>query len=76
MSVVLTTDHGPVRVITLNRPEVRNALSRELIGILYEALIAADRDKPRSSVDHSRSGPVALKLLTKPPARLCNESPV
>jgi len=44
MSVVLTTDHGPVRVITLNRPEARNALSRELIGALYGALIAADRD--------------------------------
>jgi len=38
--------------------------------------LAADRVKPKSSVDHSRSGPVMLKLLTKPPARLCNESPV
>ncbi len=44
--------------------------------------LAADRVKPKSSVDHSRwgnaqaGGPVMLKLLTKPPARLCNESPV
>ena len=38
--------------------------------------LAADRVKPKSSVDHSRSQPVMLKLLTKPPARLCNESPV
>jgi enoyl-CoA hydratase/carnithine racemase len=45
MSVVLITDHGPVRIITLNRPEARNALSRELIGTLYKALIAADRDE-------------------------------
>jgi hypothetical protein len=32
--------------------------------------------KPKPRVDHSRSKPVMLKLLTKPPARLCNESPV
>lgn len=45
MSVVLTADHGSVRVITINRPEARNALSRELIGALYTALTAADRDE-------------------------------
>jgi hypothetical protein len=48
--------------------------------------LAADRVKPKSSVDHSRSQPVMLKLMTSPPrpnvgagappARLCNESPV
>jgi len=38
--------------------------------------LARERVKPKSSVDHSRSAPVMLKLLTKPPARLCNESPV
>ncbi len=36
--------------------------------------------KPRPGSDHSRgtrnSGPVALTLSTRPPARLCNESPV
>lgn len=39
-----------------------------------------DRVKPKPSGDHSRGtkqqGPIPLKLLTKPPARLCNESPV
>jgi enoyl-CoA hydratase len=44
MSVVLIADHGAVRVITINRPEARNALSRELIGALYIALTSADRD--------------------------------
>jgi enoyl-CoA hydratase len=44
MSVVLIADHGAVRVITINRPEARNALSRELIGALYTALTSADRD--------------------------------
>src|SRR6478736_8751157 len=45
-----------------------------------EPALAADRDKPRSSVDHSRSGgrkaPIPLKLLTIPPKKFCNESPV
>lgn len=45
MSVVLTADHDAVRVITLNRPEARNALSRELIGALYAALTQADSDE-------------------------------
>jgi enoyl-CoA hydratase len=44
MSVVLIADHGAVRVITINRPEARNALSRELIGALYTALTSADRN--------------------------------
>jgi enoyl-CoA hydratase/carnithine racemase len=29
--LVLTADHGAVRLLTLNRPEARNALSRDLI---------------------------------------------
>ena len=44
-----------------------------------EPALAAERVKPKPSGDHSRGtkqGPVALKLLTKPPARICNESPV
>jgi hypothetical protein len=35
-----------------------------------------ERVKPRPGGDHSRGAPVMLKLLTKPPARICNESPV
>ena len=38
-----------------------------------------ERVKPKPSGDHSRGtkqGPIPLKLLTTPPARLCNESPV
>ncbi|MDP9165528.1 MAG: mycofactocin radical SAM maturase [Actinomycetota bacterium] len=47
--------------------------------------LAADRNKPKSSVDHSRTGkrtagPVALTLSVhtpaQPPSRACNESPV
>ena len=42
--VVLTTDHGSVRVITLNRPDARNALGRDLIEALYAELTTADTD--------------------------------
>jgi enoyl-CoA hydratase len=42
MSVLLTEDHGGVRVLTMNRPGSRNALSGELITALYQGLLAAD----------------------------------
>lgn len=45
MTLVLTVDHGGVRVITLNRPAARNALSRDLIRATYAALTAADDDE-------------------------------
>ncbi|MCV7065330.1 enoyl-CoA hydratase [Mycolicibacterium farcinogenes] len=45
MTTVLAASHGPVRVLTLNRPEARNALGRELIEELYGALEAADTDE-------------------------------
>src|SRR3954465_6867316 len=43
-SLVLTADHGAVRLLTLNRPEARNALSRDLIRAAYSALTEADAD--------------------------------
>jgi enoyl-CoA hydratase len=43
--LVLTADHAAVRVLTLNRPEARNALGRELIEALYFALDDADADE-------------------------------
>jgi len=39
---VLVEDRGPVRVITLNRPAVRNAIDLELRHALAEAVEAAD----------------------------------
>jgi enoyl-CoA hydratase/carnithine racemase len=41
---LLVSDVGAVRVLTLNRPDARNALSGELITALYRALLAADED--------------------------------
>ena len=43
MSLLLQDDNG-VRILTLNRPEVRNALNDPLRGALSEALIAAKHD--------------------------------
>jgi enoyl-CoA hydratase len=44
-ALVLVVDSGPVRVLTLNRPQARNALNRGLIRALYAALKAADADE-------------------------------
>jgi mycofactocin radical SAM maturase len=45
-----------------------------------EPALARERDKPKPSGDHSRTGarkgPIPLKLLTRPPQKFCNESPV
>ncbi len=44
-SLVLSTDHGSVRVLTMNRPAARNALNRDLIRTLYTALTDVDADE-------------------------------
>ena len=41
---VLREDRGAVRVLTMNRPEARNALSTDLISALHTALTQADHD--------------------------------
>ena len=42
--LVSLEDRGAVRVLTMNRPEARNALSTDLISALHTALMHADRD--------------------------------
>ncbi|MBJ7340088.1 enoyl-CoA hydratase [Mycolicibacterium sp.] len=42
--LVIRADHGAVRVLTMNRPQARNALNRSLIRALYAALRSADDD--------------------------------
>ncbi len=44
MSLVLRRDEEGVCILSLNRPERRNALSNELIEALFEALTAASAD--------------------------------
>jgi len=45
MSVLLVEDRGAVRVLTMNRPEKRNALNSELTRALLEALQRADEEE-------------------------------
>ena len=45
MSEVLISTDNAIRIITLNRPEKRNALNDELIAALKDALCAADADE-------------------------------
>ena len=43
--MLLDERRGPIRLLTLNRPAQRNALSPQLIGALRAALADADRDQ-------------------------------
>ena len=42
--MILTETRGNVGLVTLNRPDARNALNRQLLGELMDALEAFDRD--------------------------------
>lgn len=48
--VLLVEDRGAVRVLTLNRPEKRNALNTELTQMLLDALRGADADESVGAV--------------------------
>ena len=45
MPLILTDRHGPVRILTLNRPDVRNALSTDLRRALECELARADAEE-------------------------------
>ena len=47
---LLIENRGPVRILTMNRPEKRNALNSELTHALLEALRAADADESVGAV--------------------------
>src|SRR5690606_40954560 len=53
---VLTADEGAVRVVTLNRPEKRNAIDLELRVVLAEALEAAMADASVRAIVLTGSG--------------------
>jgi enoyl-CoA hydratase/carnithine racemase len=54
---LLTEDKGAIRVLTLNRPEKRNALDTMLTGMLLKALRAADADDAVRCVVLTGAGP-------------------
>jgi enoyl-CoA hydratase len=56
MSLTITND-GPVRVVTLDRPDVRNAVDGEHAQALYDAFVAFDTDDAASvAVLHGAGG--------------------
>jgi enoyl-CoA hydratase len=58
--VLRQEDTDGVRVLTLNRPEARNALNGPLVEALYQALVAADgRDDVRAGADGDGPGVLA-----------------
>jgi len=57
MDVLLIEDRGPVRVLTMNRPEKRNALNNVLTAALLEALRGADADEAVNCVVLTGAGP-------------------
>jgi enoyl-CoA hydratase/carnithine racemase len=57
MNSLLVENKGPVRILTLNRPEKRNALNAELTQMLLDALRAADRDEAVGCVVLTGAGP-------------------
>jgi enoyl-CoA hydratase/carnithine racemase len=58
MSIVTTEDRGAVRHVVLNRPDKRNAMSRELLLALREALDAAAAEESVHCVLLRGEGPV------------------
>src|SRR5687768_7716268 len=48
--VLLVEDKGAVRILTMNRPEKRNALNSELTQRLLDALRSADREASVASI--------------------------
>jgi methylglutaconyl-CoA hydratase len=78
-ALVLRQDRGPVAVITLNRPDQRNALSRALVEGLRDVLDTVAVDSTIRAVVLTGAGPAfcagmdlkeAVALETKPEAEL------
>jgi len=57
MTILLSEDQGAVRILTLNRPEKRNALDTALSSALLEALRAADENEEVRCVVLTGAGP-------------------
>jgi enoyl-CoA hydratase/carnithine racemase len=54
---LLVENRGPVRLLTMNRPEKRNALNSELTQALLDALRAADADESVGCIVLAGAGP-------------------
>ena len=57
MADLLTENYGAVRILTMNRPDKRNALNQALTETLLEALRSADTDESVRSIVLTGAGP-------------------
>ena len=57
MSVLMVEDRGAVRILTMNRPEKRNALNSELTQALFDALRSADEAESVGCLVLTGAGP-------------------
>ena len=57
MSELLVENRGPVRILTMNRPDKRNALNYTLTQALLDGLRAADADDSVASIVLTGAGP-------------------
>jgi enoyl-CoA hydratase/carnithine racemase len=57
MSELLVENRGPVRILTMNRPDKRNALNYALTQALLDGLLAADADEGVASIVLTGAGP-------------------
>lgn len=57
MTDLLTENYGAVRILTMNRPDKRNALNQALTETLLEALRSADADDSVRSIVLTGAGP-------------------
>jgi enoyl-CoA hydratase/carnithine racemase len=57
MADLLTENYGAVRILTMNRPDKRNALNQALTEALLEALRSADTDDGVRSIVLTGAGP-------------------
>lgn len=57
MADLLTENYGAVRILTMNRPDKRNALNQTLTETLLEALRSADTDDGVRSIVLTGAGP-------------------
>ncbi len=59
-NTLLTEDRGAVRVITVHRPDKRNALNRATLSDLHAAFFAAESDEQVRAIVLTGSGPKAF----------------
>jgi len=57
MADLLTENYGAVRILTMNRPDKRNALNQALTETLLQALRSADMDESVRSIVLTGAGP-------------------